>query len=177
MNSGTKMKRSLLWLGLGGLLLMSACADRGPTNLYSQPLFGQPQSGAKMEVWRVTQDSLSPTAGLDGFVVWIKNTGGGSTVGPITATLIPLSGCASTVNYGTTAAATAVFGAAGDVINPGDLLRGRAVDQNGTVQNSQYAYEASFNLTQCAGATINFNVNAADNRGGSWSSSFSALAQ
>jgi len=177
MNSGAERIKAwaLAAAALLGLGLLASCGDRGPTNLYSQPLFGEKMDGARMEVWRVLEDSLSPTAGLDGFVVSIRNNGNGGTVGPITVTMaVPLTYCASTVNYGA-ALATAVFGSKGQVINPGDILRGQAVDNFGTVQNSQYAYEAT--LTGCAGTQLSFNLTATDTRGGSWNSSFSAQGQ
>jgi hypothetical protein len=175
MNSGTEL---IGLLALGGFLaLSSGCADHGPTNLYSQPVFGQSQSGANFQVDRIEEDALtvSPSAGVDGYVVWLRNVGNGGTVGPVTATLaVGLSYCASTVNYGASQA-TAVFGQKGLVINPGDRLRGFAVDNYGNIQNNQYSYVTGF-VTPCAGAIV-FNLAVSDTRGGAWNSNFSGMVQ
>jgi hypothetical protein len=174
-----KLGFAVLGLAGAGLLVLAGCGDRGPTNIYSEPLFGVKQSGAQMQVWSVEEDTLSstsPTAGLDGFVVWMKNTGPGGTIGPIQATLTLASpnSCATITTYGA-AKATAVFGTKGEVINPGDVIRGQAVDASGNVQNSQYAYEVQ--LTGCASVDVAFTVTASDPRGSSWTSGFTGLAQ
>jgi hypothetical protein len=178
MNSATEFRTRALWALAGLLALAAGCADRGPTNLYSQPIFGQTQSGANLQVYRVDESALtvSPTAGMDGYVVWLKNVGGGGTVGPITATIsLPAGSCATTVTYGAVSA-TAVFGQSGQVINPGDRLEGYASNASGGIQNYQYSCVASF-VSSCAGSSVTFNVVAADTRGGSWSSSFAGIDQ
>src|ERR1700677_4457493 len=87
MNSGAKPMKRAGWPALSALLLTAAafaalaagCSDHGPTNLYSNPLFGQTLSGANMQLWRVQEFSLSSTAGVgpDQYVMEIKNTGQG----------------------------------------------------------------------------------------------------
>ena len=164
---------AVLGLALGLAWLLSACSDSGPTNLYSQGLFGVTQPGAHLEVWRVQQDSLG--AGSDGLVVYLKNTGQGGTAGPVRAMLSTTDTCATLNNYGA-AAPTALFAAQGQVIAPGDVLRGQAVNQAGALQN-QYSYVVSYNLASCSGTAIPFTVSVVDPYGGSWNSGFSALAQ
>jgi hypothetical protein len=175
MRSGSDQPRRAWVFGLalaGGLAILAGCGDRGPTNIYSQPLFGVTQTGAQMQVWAVNEDSLSPTA-ADGYVVWMKNTGPGGTMGPVFATLSTTNSCATPTTFGA-AQATAVFGSKGEVINPGDVLRGQAVDASGNVQNSQYAFET---VTNCASSSINFTVTATDPRGATWTSGFTGSAR
>lgn len=168
---------SRAWLGAAAAaalgLLLGACADHGPTNLYSQPLFGVHQDGANLVVWKVEADSLSLSAGtsdLVGLVVTLKNTGQGGTVGPVHA-LLSTTACA-TVNL-----ASAVFGSSGQVIQPGDEIRGQAVYSNGSVANSHYAFESTYNLAACPGSQVNFSVNATDPYGSAWTSGFNTLSQ
>jgi hypothetical protein len=178
MNSAADRSRPARWTGALALAaalaaLVAGCADHGPTNLYSQTLFGSSQDGAHLEVWRVTQTPLSYTAGVSdlvGYTVTLKNTGSGGTVGPIRAAL-GVTSCAS-LNM-----ATATFGYAKQVINPGDLVTGRAVDSAGNVINNQFAFETTYDLAGCPGATLDYTVTATDPYGSSWTSGFTALAQ
>lgn len=156
-------------LGLAGLIFASGCADHGPTNLYSQPLFGQQQAGAHLEVVQVGRTNLLNNGSTDlvGFNVYLKNTGSGGTAGPLHVSLAVVSGCA-TVND-----ATATFGNAGQVIQPGDIVQGVAVDSGGNIINSQYAFEATYDVTSpCAGTTVNYTVTASDPYQNSWNSGF-----
>jgi hypothetical protein len=157
---------------LAGAAFMAGCADHGPTNLYSQTLFGTSQDGAHLEVVRVTEFSLSLTASTDlvGYQVYLKNTGSGGTVGPIHAAL-GVTSCA------TVGMATATFGRAKQVINPGDIVSGQAVDSGGNVINSQFAFETTYDLAGCPGATLNYTVTATDPYGSSWNSGFTAISQ
>jgi hypothetical protein len=168
------VKRGVLWaaacaaLGLGWFA--AGCSDNGPTNLYSKGLFGVSQPGAHLEVVEVDEDLLSP--GSDGLVVFLKNTGQGGTVGPVRAMLSTTNTCATINTYGA-AAPTAIFAAAGQVVNPGDVLRGQAVNQAGATQN-QYSYVAAYS---CTGTAIPFTITVTDPYGSSWNSTFSAMAQ
>jgi hypothetical protein len=157
-------------LGLGWL---AGCSDNGPTNLYSKSLFGVGQPGAHLEVAWVEEDNLSP--GTDGLVVYLKNTGQGGTVGPVKAMLSTTNTCATINPYGAVAP-TAMFAVSGQVVNPGEILRGQAVNQAGVVQN-HYSYVTSFNMTSCSGTAIPFTVTVTDPDGSSWNSGFSAVAQ
>lgn len=158
-------------LGLAGLIFAAGCADHGPTNLYSQPLFGQNQSQAHLEVVQVGRTNLTypPNGSTDlvGFNVYLKNTGSGGTAGPIHASLSVVSGCATVYD------ATATFGTAGQVINPGDIVQGVAVDSGGNIINSQFAFEATYDITSpCAGTTVNYTVTTSDPYQNSWNSGF-----
>jgi hypothetical protein len=157
-------------LGLGWLA--GGCSDNGPTNLYSKALFGVSQPGAQLEVLQVQENNLSP--GVDGLVVTLKNTGQGGTAGPVRA-MLSTSSCATINSYGASAP-TALFAAAGQVVDPGDLLRGQAVNQAGAGQNS-YSYVVNFNLASCSGTAIPFTLTVTDPYGGSWNGSFNAVAQ
>ena len=159
------------------LALAAGCGDRGPTNLFSESLFGQKQAGPQLALYAVFQDSLSPGTGLNGFAVKIRNIGSGSSVGPIHATLIPTTaGCATPLTYGATVA-TAVFGSKGLVIAPDDRLWGSAVNGADVIQNNSYAFETNYNLTTCAGTQVDFTVTLSDARGGSWVDHFQAPVQ
>ena len=180
MNSGTEhMTKCDTLLALSFLMVLAlGCADRGPTNLYSQPIFGRPQAGANLQVggYQETALTVSPTAGLDGYQVWLNNIGNGGTVGPITVTFATaVSSCASTVNYGASVA-TAIFGQAGQIINPGDRLEGFAANGSGAIQNYQYSCVVSF-VSRCASSRVVFNVVATDTHGGTWSSNFTGTDQ
>jgi hypothetical protein len=170
-------ERWVLWvaavavLGLGWLA--AGCSDNGPTNLYSKALFGVSQPGAHFEVVEVDEEQLSP--GSDGLVVLLKNTGQGGTVGPVRGMLATTNTCATLSTYGAVAP-TALFAAAGQVVHPGDILRGQAVNQSGTAQN-QYSYVAGFNLASCSGTAIPFTIAVTDPYGSSWNGAFSAMAQ
>ena len=167
-------ERRVLGLAAAAVLVLgwlaAGCSDNGPTNLYSKALFGVSQPGAHLEVVEVDEDLLSP--GSDGLVVFLKNTGQGGTVGPIRAMLATTSTCATIDAYGAVAP-TALFAAAGQVVHPGDILRGQAVNQSSTVQN-QYSYVVAFS---CSGTAEPFTVTATDPYGSSWTSVFSAMAQ
>jgi hypothetical protein len=185
MNSDDKRSLAPSWMVFIAASLafawLAGCADRGPTNLYSQTFFGETQAGAQFQVWRVDESTLipasNPSPGLDGYIVWLKDTGQGGTIGPIQATLVTAANpCAMPVTYGASVA-TAIFGNTGQVINPGDILRGQAVGANGSVQNGQYSYEVSYNSVSCVGSSVNFTVNAMDSHGSSWTSSFSGVTQ
>ncbi|HXC63619.1 MAG TPA: hypothetical protein VNZ67_04635 [bacterium] len=167
-------ERRALWLAGAAVLglgwLAAGCSDNGPTNLYSKALFGVSQPGAHFEVVEVDEDQLSP--GSDGLVVFLKNTGQGGTVGPVRAMLATTNTCATLSSYGA-AAPTALFAAAGQVVQPGDILRGQAVNQAGAAQN-QYSYVAAFS---CTGTAIPFTITVTDPYGSSWNGAFSAMAQ
>ena len=179
MNSAIERRRAgASWiaaagLGLAALIFASGCADHGPTNLYSQPLFGQQQAGAHMEVVQVGRTNLNNNGITDlvGFNVYLKNTGSGGTAGPLHVSLAVVSGCA-TVNY-----ATATFGNAGQVIQPGDIVQGVAVNSSGIVVNSSFAFTATYDVTSpCAGTQVNYTVTATDPYQNSWNSGFIDIA-
>jgi hypothetical protein len=172
MNSAAKAGGAAL---LAGLALLTACSDRGPTDLYSQGLLGASQPGAQVAVVQAAQDSLNPATGLDGLQVWLKNSGPGNAVAPLTATLA-VGPCATANAYGAVSA-TARFGSAGQVLSPGDWLRGQAVDASGTVQSTAYAFVVTYNLGTCAGQSVPFTLTITDSRGASWTSSFNGIAQ
>jgi hypothetical protein len=187
MNSGAKpMKRAgwpmpaALLLAAGAFAALAAgCADHGPTNLYSNPLFGQSQSGATMQLWRVQEFSLSTTAGAgpDQYVMEIKNTGAGGVVGPITAQVTMAPSCAGTVmeNYAqeTTTSQAVVFGSPGQVVYSGDTLWGNASDMSGPYQ---YSVQVSFTAS-CSNSADTFNVTMSDPKGDTWKASFSGTNQ
>lgn len=158
---------------LGLAWLAAGCSDNGPTNLYSKTLFGISQPGAQLELQQVRENNLSP--GVDGLVVTLKNNGQGGTAGPVRAMLSTTNTCATINAYGA-AAPTALFAAAGQVVNPGDLLRGQAVNQAGVGQNT-YSYVVNFNMTSCSGTAIPFTLTVTDPYGASWNGNFSAIAQ
>ena len=161
---------------LAGILALAAgCVDHGPTNLYSDPLFGVNQPGPRLEVSGVDAESLGPPPGNHGLEVWIKNTGGGSARAPVRG-VFSAGPCAALNAYGNVSA-TALFGFNGDVIAPGDVVRGRVVDLNGAQQSSHYAAVVAFDLTNCAGTSVQFNLALSDPDMHSWQGAFSAVAQ
>jgi hypothetical protein len=170
MNSGDR--NLVLGLALAALaMLATACSDRGPTNLYSKQLFGAAQGEPNLVVWRVNETSLSSTAFIDGFEIYLKNIGTGGTFGPVRATLASLSTCAVPMTYGLPAA-TAVFGEQGKEIAPGQIIRGFAVDSWG-IQQTRFGYDVTFT---CPGTNVDFTVTATDPYGKSWSSNFTGQA-
>jgi hypothetical protein len=187
MNSGAKpMKRvgAVVWFALFafGLIafLAAGCADHGPTNLYSNPLFGQNQSGATLQLWRVQEFSLSTTAGAgpDQYVIEIKNTGPGGVLGPITAQVSLAPACAGTymesyAGVTQTPTQTVVFGTQGQAIDSNETLWGSASNMSGPYQYSvQTAFPGS-----CADSTDTFNVTMTDGKGDQWTGSFSGTNQ
>jgi len=156
-----------------GLAWLAGCSDNGPTNLYSKALFGVSQPGAHLVVWAVEEDNLGP--GSDGLVVYLKNTGQGGTVGPVRAMLSTTNTCATINPYGA-AAPTALFAVAGQVVSPGDVLRGQSVNQAGVPQN-RYSYVTDFNMGSCSGTAMPLTVSVVDPYGSSWNSVFNATAQ
>jgi len=187
MNSGAKPMKRAGWPARSALLLAAAafaafaagCSDQGPTNLYSNPLFGQTQGGADMQLWRVQEFSLSTTAGAgpDQYVLEIKNTGSGGVTGPITAQVTMAASCGGTFmeNYaGTpTTSQTVVFGTQGQVVYPGDRLYGNASDMSGPYQYSvQVAFPSS-----CSNTADTFSMTMSDPKGDTWKGSFSGTNQ
>ncbi len=154
MNSAAKSLGILFCAGLA-LLLGNGCADRGPTNLYSKPLFNQSQAGAQMEIDPWDYNLTWPGSGSTSYSIALKNIGNGSTVGPITGVLSEPSGSCSTITLG-----TAKFGQAGQVINPGDVVYGQPV-----------SYVADFSSCS-AGVTVTMTVTMSDTRGNVWAESF-----
>ena len=187
MNSGAKPMKRAGWPALSALLLTAAafaalaagCSDHGPTNLYSNPLFGQTLSGANMQLWRVQEFSLSSTAGVgpDQYVMEIKNTGQGGVLGPITAqvTMVPACGGTTMENHaGTpTSSQTVIFGTQGQDINPGETLWGNASDMSGPYQYSVQVYFPS----ACSNTADTFSVTMSDPKGDTWKGSFSGMNQ
>jgi hypothetical protein len=189
MNSATKTTKarhqSFLTLAASALALafLFGCADQGATNLYSLGLFGQTLPGPNLQLWRVQESVLlsgtTSTAGLDGYIVWMRNIGNGSTVGPIIATVSSsASPCAVPVSYGASTA-TMVFGSQGQVINSGNSLQGYASDSHGNIQNTQYSFEEQYNVgvSYCAGVSNTYTISASDSLGNVWTSTFSATVQ
>jgi len=170
MNSATRP------MGRGGALallaavilaaLAAGCGDHGPTNLYSDSLFGQKQSGPSLAVWNVQEYSLSTTAGVgpDQYVVWLKNTGAGGAIGPITGT-VTLQTCSGV----TLANTTATFGSAGQAIYPGDIVLGNATNMSGPYQ---YTWETGSLPAACSNTAAAFSVTFTDTKGGSWTGTF-----
>jgi hypothetical protein len=143
--------------------------------MYSKTLFNKDQPNAQMQLWAIQEDVLG-TAGQDGIALMMKNTGSGSTIGPVLATLSTTDPCASPNTFGAVSA-TAAFGRAGQVIAPGDTLYGHAVNSAGVTQNTNYAYLVNFNMASCAGNDITFTVSITDSRGSTWADGFVATAQ
>jgi hypothetical protein len=178
MNSAAeRIRKAVGWAGVAALAvaalaLSAGCADHGPTNLYSQPLFGVQQSGAHLEVYKVQQYSLTATASSHSvaYVVYLKNTGSGGTAGLVHAAL-SVTSCA-TVNQ-----VTAVFGSTGHVIQAGDVVRGQAVDSAGNIVDSPFTFETIYDLAGCPGATLDYSVTATDAYNDSWTSGFTAVSQ
>jgi hypothetical protein len=176
MNSGVLKiaVAGLLALGLGA----AGCTDRGATNLYSNPLFGVSQAGADFVVQRVERyEALSPTAGTGAYVVVLRNAGKGAAAGPIRGVFsTSLSPCATVLTFGDPQA-TAQFAFSGDVIGPGGLVQGYAVDGNGTFQSRHFALYANYDLSSCAGVSVPYTLALSDNFGGRWNAHFTAVAQ
>ncbi|HTB22418.1 MAG TPA: hypothetical protein VK914_06905 [bacterium] len=181
MNSGAKAMaraRPLAWFSLllaGAFAFLAAgCSDHGPTNLYSNPLFGQTQSGATMQIWGGWENSLSSTAGVgpDQYLVKIKNLGSGAIIGPVTAHVTMVPACSGTVmqNYaGTpTASQTVIFGAQNQAIYSGETLVGYASDMSGPYQ---YSVEVAF-PNSCSNTTDTFSVTMTDSKADQWSGTF-----
>jgi hypothetical protein len=186
MNSGAKAKQAvgrstglaLLLAVVAFAVLAAGCSDHGPTNLYSNPLFGVNQSGANMQLWRVQEFSLSTTAGAgpDQYVLEIKNTGQGGVMGPITAQVTMVSTCGATMeNYaGTpTSSQSVIFGTQGQDINPGESLWGNASDMSGPYQ---YSVQVSF-PSACSNTADTFNMTMSDPKGDTWKGNFSGTNQ
>jgi hypothetical protein len=123
-------------------------------------------------VWRVNESNFSSVSGTaDNFDVYLKNTGSGAAIGPLKATLSSSQvSCAMPLTYGSQANAVAIFGQQGQVIEPGDTVRGYAIDDLGFAR-SDYAYAVNFS---CAGTDVNFTIVSTDPSGKSWTDVFSA---
>lgn len=153
-------------------ILASGCGDQGPTNLYSNPLFGQNQAGANMQIAGINQYPLgAPGVGPDQYVINLFNAGSGGAMGPLTGVVTLQSSCGAYIeSYGgvTETSQTVFFGAPAQAIYPGDTLAGYASNMGGTYQYSlQVAFPAS-----CANQTDTFNLSVTDSKGDRWTGSF-----
>lgn len=154
MNSAAKSLGTLFCASLIAMLAFG-CADRGPTNLYSKPLFNQSQAGAQMSF--DGNDSYLVAGTPTVLSLAIKNTGNGSTVGPITGSVsLTSTSCAV---LGTV---TASFGKSGQVINPGDVV---------------YGTPMTVDFSACSGAEAFFALTMKDSRGSTWVDGFSTNGQ
>ena len=185
MNSGAKTMKGRGWFALlaAGILalLAAACADHGPTNIYAPVLFGQKQSGPNLQ-FSDQEFTLSATAGTangigpDQYVIYMKDTGPGGLIGPVTAVVTKQATCATIETNGGApmTSQTVIFGNAGQTIYPGDVLVGNASNMSG---HYQYSVQVGWTLLSCSNTAETFTLTATDASGGSWNSTFSGTDQ